>query len=74
MLDTMCYYSDELHCLKVKAQVSGVQPTVLFQLTVQGTLVSTASVFPTCKNVNKKLLNTDVSTSIALAFASLHRS
>lgn len=53
MLDAMCYYSDELHCLKVKAQVSGVQPTALFLLAVQGTLASSASDFPTYKNVNK---------------------
>lgn len=53
MLDAICCYSDELHCLKVKAQVSGVQPTVLFLLAVQGTLVSSASDFPTCKNVYK---------------------
>lgn len=53
MLDVACYYSDELHCLKVKAQVPGVQPTVLFLLAEQGTCVSSDSDFTTCKNVNK---------------------
>lgn len=52
-LDAMHYYSDELHCLKVRSQVSGVQLTVLILLAVQGTLVASASNFPTCKNVNK---------------------
>lgn len=58
----MCYYSDELHCLKVKAHIPGVQRTVLFLQAVQGTLVASTSDFLTCNNVNEQLLNTDAST------------
>lgn len=70
----MCCFSDELQCLKVNHRSLGYKPLFYYCYLHEGHFYPIFLISPPAKKVNKELLNIDVLTSIALAFASLDRS